>query len=122
MNILLIGGTGIISTAVAELAAARGDTVYLLKRGQRTKELAGKTRAIVADKNDRVAMKKALGDLRVDAVANFIAYTAEDVEKDVELFLGKTKQYLVISSASAYQKPPNHYVLTESTPLQNPFW
>jgi nucleoside-diphosphate-sugar epimerase len=122
MNILLIGGTGIISSAVAELAIARGHTVYLLNRGQRANELSAKTRAIIADKNDRAAMQKALGDLQFDAVANFIAFTAEDVEKDVEMFLGRTKQYLVISSASAYQKPPNHYVLTESTPLHNPFW
>lgn len=122
MNILLIGGTGIISSAVAELAIARGHTVYLLNRGQRANELSAKTRAIIADKNDRAAMKTALGDLQFDAVANFIAFTAEDVEKDVELFLGRTKQYLVISSASAYQKPPNHYRITESTPLHNPFW
>jgi len=121
-NILLIGGTGIISSAVAELAAARGHTVYLLNRGQRSNELAAKTRAIVADKNDREGMKKALGDLHFDAVANFIAFKPEDVEKDVELFLGRTNQYLVISSASAYQKPPNHYRLTESTPLHNPYW
>lgn len=122
MNILLIGGTGIISSAVAEAAAQRGHTVYLLNRGQRENTLAGTTRSIVADKNDRAAMKKALEGLQFDAVANFIAFTAEDVEKDVEIFLGRTKQYLVISSASAYQKPPNHFRITESTPLHNPFW
>src|SRR5438552_1407749 len=105
MNILLIGGTGIISSAVAELAVERGHTVYLLNRGQRANPLGNKIRNLVADKNDRAALKKVLAGLSFDAVANFIAFTAVDVEKDVETFLGKTKQYLVISSASAYQKP-----------------
>lgn len=122
MNILLIGGTGIISQAVTELAVSRGHAVWLLNRGKRNHGLSGKVREIVADKNDRAAMKKVLGDLRFDAVANFIAYTAEELEKDVELFHGRTGHYLVISSASVYQKPPNHYLVTESTPAHNPYW
>lgn len=122
MNILLIGGTGIISQAVTELAVARGHSVWLLNRGKRDHGLAGKVREIVADKNDRAAMQKALGDQRFDAVANFIAYTAEELEKDVDFFHGRTGHYLVISSASVYQKPPNHYLVTESTPAHNPYW
>jgi len=122
MKLLLIGGTGIISQAVTELAVTRGYEVFLLNRGKRNHGLSGKVQELVADKNDRASMRTALGNLRFDAVANFIAYTAEDVEKDVELFHGRTSQYLVISSASVYQKPPNHYLVTESTPAHNPYW
>ena len=122
MDILLIGGTGIISTAVTELLLRRGDNVYLLNRGKRENPFAGKARQIVADKTDRAGMKKALEGLKFDAVANFIAFNADDVAKDVETFAGMTKQYLLISSASAYQKPPTHYIVTESTPLHNPYW
>ncbi|MCW8132845.1 MAG: SDR family oxidoreductase [Planctomycetota bacterium] len=122
MKILLIGGTGIISQAVTELAVARGHEVFLLNRGKRNHGLPGQVREIVADKNDRDAMRAALGGLTFDSVANFIAFTAEDVEKDVDLFLGRTAQYVVISSASVYQKPPNHHHVTESTPAHNPYW
>src|SRR5258708_6872702 len=109
LRILLIGGTGIISQAVAELLAGRGHSVYLLNRGKRPNPLAGKTHALIADKNDPAAVAVAIAGLSFDAVANFIAYTPADVERDCEIFLGRTRQYLVISSASAYQKPPNHY-------------
>jgi len=122
MKILLIGGTGIISEAVTELAVRQGHEVWLLNRGQRLKDLPAGTRHLSVDKNDRSAMKKALEGQRFEAVANFIAFVPEDVLMDAEVFLGKTAQYLVISSASAYQKPPNHFRVTESTPLHNPFW
>jgi len=130
MQILLIGGTGIISSAVTERLLTQGHTVYLLNRGQRRNEFSGRTRDIVVDKNDRNALRDALDKLdaragsgrQFDAVANFIAYNGHDVELDVETFAGRTGQYLVISSASAYQKPPSHYRVTESTPLCNPYW
>jgi len=130
MQILLIGGTGIISSAVTDLLLQQGHTVYLLNRGQSRNEFSGRTRDVVVDKNDRHALRAALDQLdararsgrQFDAVANFIAYNGRDVELDVETFAGRTDQYLVISSASAYQKPPNHYRVSESTPLCNPFW
>ncbi|HTL52411.1 MAG TPA: SDR family oxidoreductase [Planctomycetota bacterium] len=122
MKILIIGGTGTISQAVTELAAARGHEIWLLNRGQRDHGLGKRVHNLVADKNNRAAMRAALGDLTFDAVANFIAFTAEELADDVALFLGRTAQYLVISSASVYQKPPNHYRITESTPAHNPFW
>jgi nucleoside-diphosphate-sugar epimerase len=122
MNVLLIGGTGIISSAVTDLLLQRGHTVYLLNRGKRSNEFTGRTKDIIVDKNDRAALKTALGSLQFDAVANFIAFNAADVDLDVDAFIGRTAQYIVISSASAYQKPPNHYRVTESTPLCNPYW
>jgi nucleoside-diphosphate-sugar epimerase len=122
MNVLLIGGTGAISQAVSELAVQRGHTVWLLNRNKSSIPPAPGTRAIIADKNDRAGMRQALAGPRFDVVANFIAYNAEDVQKDVELFAEKTSQYIVISSASAYQKPPNYHVVTESTPVHNPYW
>jgi nucleoside-diphosphate-sugar epimerase len=75
-----------------------------------------------ADINDRAAITKALADRTFDVIVNWVAYTASDVERDIELFRGKTRQYIFISSASAYQKPAAHYLITEATPLANPHW
>ena len=79
-------------------------------------------RSIVADIHDEQAVAKAIAHESYDVVAQFIGYTAKDVERDIRLFQHKTKQYIFISSASAYQKPQTDYRITESTPLVNPFW
>ncbi|MGH7142990.1 MAG: NAD-dependent epimerase/dehydratase family protein, partial [Planctomycetota bacterium] len=97
MNILMIGGTGTISQAVTELAVRRGHAVSLLNRGKRDLKFSAPVEQIVADKTDRAGMRAALGSRSFDVVANFIAYTAEDVAADVDLFLGRTGQYMVIS-------------------------
>lgn len=120
MRVLFIGGTGIISTACVELAVERGHEVAVLNRGKRF-EMPG-TRQIVADVNDLRAAKAALGDARWDAVVDFVTFAPEEVEKRVELLAGRTRQYIFISSASAYQRPVLDYLVTESTPLMNPFW
>lgn len=121
MRILFIGGTGNISSACASLAIARGHELYLLNRGQRGSLPAG-AKSIIADLHDEKATAAALADRSWDAVVNFIAFTPEDVERDLRLFSGRTAQYLFISSASAYQRPALSYLVTESTPLVNPFW
>jgi len=121
MRILFIGGTGNISAACARLCIARGMDVTLLNRGLRVPALPG-ARTLRADIQDARAVARALGSERFDAVANFIAYKAADVERDIALFAGRTPQYVFISSAAAYQKPLGHPTVTESTPLKNPFW
>jgi nucleoside-diphosphate-sugar epimerase len=121
MRILFIGGTGVISTACTQLAIARGHDLTLLNRGQRTQAPAG-AKVIVADHHDEAATAKALAGMSWDVVVNFIAFSPDDVERDLRLFRGRTAQYVFISSASAYQRPVKHYLVTESTPLCNPFW
>ncbi len=121
MKALFIGGTGAISTAVSRLALARGIELAHLNRGQRGADLPG-VRQITADVHDRAAVESALAGERFDVVVDWIAYTPEDIERDLALFSGKAGQFVFISSASAYQKPPAHYLITESTPLYNPFW
>lgn len=119
MKALFIGGTGTISADVVELAQQRGWEITLLNRGSR--KLPEGMRSIIADIHDEEAVAKAVTDESYDVVAQFIAYTAEDVERDIRLFRDKTKQYIFISSASAYQKPlllPYY----RSTPLVNPYW
>ena len=120
MKALFIGGTGTISTDVVELAQQRGWEITLLNRG--SKKLPEGVGSIIADIHDEEAVAKAIADESYDVVAQFIAYTAEDVERDIRLFRNKTKQYIFISSASAYQKPLADYRITESTPLVNPYW
>lgn len=120
MKALFIGGTGTISTDVVELAQQRGWEITLLNRG--SKKLPEGVGSITADIHDEEAVAKAIADESYDVVAQFIAYTAEDVERDIRLFRNKTKQYIFISSASAYQKPLADYRITESTPLVNPYW
>ena len=121
MRMLFIGGTGFISTAVSRQAVAEGVELYLLNRGLRGAPPEG-THALTADINQPEAVRAALRDLKFDVVVNWIAYTPEDIERDLSFFKGRTGQYVFISSAAAYQKPPAHYVITEETPLVNPFW
>jgi nucleoside-diphosphate-sugar epimerase len=120
MKVLFIGGTGIISTACTQLALARGLHVTVLNRGQR-EGLRGPEQ-IVVDINDAHAVATALGHQRWDAVVDFISFTPAEIEQRLALFRGRTGQFIFISSASAYQKPLAHYLLTESTPLVNPYW
>ena len=120
MKILFIGGTGIISTACTQLAIARGFHVTLLNRGQR--EVINGAHQITTDINDPAAAGHALAGTSWDAVVDFISFTPADIEARLALFRGRTGQYIYISSASAYQKPVTHYLVTESTPLANPFW
>jgi len=121
MKVLFIGGTGNISTDVSRLALQQGVDLYLLNRGQTGITLPG-THSIVADIHQPEQVRAALEGLYFDAIVNWIAYTPADVEQDIALFEGKTSQYIFISSASAYQKPPAHPIITESTPLVNPYW
>ncbi len=122
MKVLFIGGTGNISAACSRLALHQGIEVTLLNRGKTDIDGLEKARQITADINDAASVKKAIGEVHYDVIANFIAFTPEDVERDLELFSGRTDQYIFISSASAYQKPLSHPVITESTPLANPYW
>lgn len=120
MKVLFIGGTGIISTACTKLAIERGIQLTVLNRGQHA-ALRG-PHQIVADINDPRAAAAALGDQRWDAVVDFITFTPAEIEQRLAHFRGRTGHYIFISSASAYQKPLAHYLVTESTPLVNPFW
>jgi len=122
MKVLFIGGTGLISTAVSKLALEKGYDLTLLNRGsnRELEELGAKY--LIADINDPESVKQAVFGLNFDTVVNWIAYTPEDVIRDFDLFRGMTGQYIFISSASAYQKPLSHYLITESTPLINPYW
>jgi nucleoside-diphosphate-sugar epimerase len=121
MKILFIGGTGIISTASTALAAKRGMDITLLSRGQHPSELPAGVKTVIADVNDPAALQK-LEHESFDAVVDWIAFTPADIERDLKLFRGRTRQFVFISSASAYQKPQTHYLMTESTPLANPYW
>jgi nucleoside-diphosphate-sugar epimerase len=122
MKVLFIGGTGNISTAVTQLAAEQGIEMTLLRRGQRVADLPANVRTITADIADEPAVAQALGNQSFDAVVDWIAFTTANIDRDIRLFRGRTNQFIFISSASAYQKPVSHYLITESTPLANPFW
>ena len=122
MKILLIGGTGTISMAITKLLAGQGHEVILLNRGGRNTGLPDNVRTIQCDiSNEKEAAEK-LGDMSFDCVGEFIGFVPQQVERDIRLFSGRTKQYIYISSASAYQKPLADCVITESTPLANPHW
>lgn len=120
MRILFIGGPGNIGASCARLCVERGMEVVLLNRGGRHPEVEG-ARTLQAD-IDSGRAHALLRNERFDAVADFIAFTPAQVKRDIELFAGRTRQYFFISSASAYQKPLVHPVVSESTPLKNPFW
>ncbi|MBN2717340.1 MAG: SDR family oxidoreductase [Deltaproteobacteria bacterium] len=120
MKILFIGGTGNISSAVSNRAIAMGIDLTLLNRGSR--EPIEGAQNITVDIADEAALHRALAGKQFDCVVNWIAFTPADVARDIRLFGDKTSQYIFISSASAYQKPPLVPIITESTPLCNPHW
>jgi nucleoside-diphosphate-sugar epimerase len=122
MKALFIGGTGTISTAITQLAPGYGFDLYLLNRGNRSELVPDGIKIIEADINNEADVKEKLKDMSFDVVAQFIAFDTEALKRDVRLFTGKTKQYIFISSASAYQKPLSNPYITESTPLSNPYW
>lgn len=121
MKVLFIGGTGFISSAVSRMAVEKGFELYLLNRGQRASEIPGIIQ-LIGDIHNPESLRNALKDLKFDVVVDWIAFTPEDIERDLAVFRGRTRQFVFISSASAYQKPSLNYLITESTPLYNPFW
>lgn len=122
MKILLIGGTGTISSAITRQLAETNHEVYLLNRGNNNKHLPLSIKQIVADINNEEEAKAALNGMAFDAVCDFIGFVPAQLERDYRLFAGKTKQFLFISSASAYHKPVRDYRITEATTLANPYW
>ncbi|MBR5302719.1 MAG: SDR family oxidoreductase [Clostridia bacterium] len=123
MKALFIGGTGTISMAITRALAKNPDwELYLLNRGTRKTEIPEGVKTIMADVNDEAQTAKALEGMTFDCVCDFIGFVPGQLERDYRLFKGKTKQFMYISSASAYQTPPADYRITEGTPLYNPFW
>lgn len=122
MKVLLIGGTGTISMAITKLLLRKGEEVWLLNRGTRTAELPEGANFITTDIGNEEETAKKLEGMTFDAVCEFIGFVPSQLERDYRLFAGKTKQYIYISSASAYQKPLSDFKITESTPLSNPYW
>ena len=123
LRVLFIGGSGIISAGCSQLAAERGIKLSVLNRGAtHLRPLPPEATVLDGDIRDHLAAREALGDLEFDAVVDWVAFTPEHVQADIELFHGRTGQYVFISSASAYQTPPARVPVTESTPLRNPFW
>ena len=123
MKALFVGGTGVISTAIVKrLVNELGWEVWLINRGNRNHVLPEGVHQIVADINDEADVRSKLGDATFDVVGEFIGFTVDQVERDYRLFKGRTRQYIYISSASAYHKPAANYVITEGTTLANPHW
>jgi nucleoside-diphosphate-sugar epimerase len=122
-NILFVGGTGVISAAAAERAVALGHRLTILNRGKSTdRPVPDGAEVLHADVRDALAVQEVLGGREFDAVADFIAFTPDHARASMELFRSRVGQYVFISSASAYQKPPARLPVVESTPLKNPFW
>lgn len=122
MKILFIGGTGTISTAITKAVCEQGHELYLVNRGLRDKKLPEGVIQLICDVNQEEEFAKIIAPYEFDVVADFIAFHPEQLQRDVRLFKTKTKQFIFISSASAYQKPLADYRITEGTPLSNPYW
>ena len=124
MKILFIGGTGVISSACSDLVLSRGHELFILNRSTSTKHpLPEGATLLKGDVHaDEAQLAALLAGHRFDAVVDYIAYSINDIERDLRLFREATDQFVFISSASAYQKPPKNYLITEETPLENPYW
>lgn len=122
MRVLFIGGTGNLSTACTAEAIRRGMEVVHLNRGTHPEKEQAGVSVIKADIRDARATAAALRGWHFDAVVQFLAFTPEQVRADIEIFSGMTDQYVLISSASVYRKTSLTPVITEDSPLENPFW
>jgi nucleoside-diphosphate-sugar epimerase len=123
LKVLFIGGSGVISSACARVAVESGIDLYVLNRGQSTlRPLPAGVHEMRGDARNPASVRDAIKELEFDSVVDFVAFVPEHVRSDIEVFRGRTGQYVFISSASAYQKPPARMPVTESTPLKNPFW
>ena len=122
MKILIIGGTGTISSAITRQLAASGHDLWLLNRGNRKDEVPANVKQVITDIDNEHEVLRQLGDEQFDAVCEFIGFVPAQVERDIRLFKGRTRQYVYISSASAYNKPAANHVITEGTTLANPYW
>lgn len=122
MRILFIGGTGLISSGCSPAVLDAGHELWLLNRGRSPLPAPAGARALHADATNEREVVRTIAGADWDAVVQWVAYTPDQVAQDLRVFAGLTGQYVFISSASAYRKPPNHWLITESTPLENPFW
>ena len=122
MKILFIGGTGTISLAISRRLAESGHELFLFNRGNKNTLLPDAVHLFCGDIHDEADAARLLEGHSFDVAADFIAFEPSDIERDFRLFRDKARQFIFISSASAYQKPPVHYIVTESTPLSNPYW
>jgi nucleoside-diphosphate-sugar epimerase len=123
LRVLFIGGTGVISSACARVAVAHGIDLFVLNRGRSTdRPLPSGVTTLRADIREPRSVRSEINDRDFDTVVDWVAFTPDQVRTDIELFSGRTAQYVFISSASAYQTPPARVPVTESTPLRNPFW
>jgi nucleoside-diphosphate-sugar epimerase len=123
MNVLFIGGTGIISSACSRLAVELGIRLTLINRGQSSiRPVPLEAEVLQADIHQPDSVRALLKNRRFDVVVNWVAYTPEQVETDLQLFQGRTGQYIFISSASTYHKPIRHLPITEGMLLHNPYW
>ena len=118
----MIGGTGTISSAITRQLAAGGHDLWLLNRGNRKNEVPESVKQVIVDVSDEAEVLRLLGDEQFDAVCEFIGFLPSQVERDIRLFSGRSRQYVYISSASAYNKPAASHVITEGTTLANPHW
>lgn len=121
---LFIGGTGTISTAItARLACMENEwELYLINRGNRSEVIPPQVKRITVNIDDEQAVAQRLQGMQFDCVCDFIGFVPQQLERDYRLFAGKTKQFIYISSASAYAKPVRNFVIDEGTPLANPYW
>ena len=122
MKILMIGGTGTISSAITRQLAESDNELWLLNRGTRKHEVPASVKQIIANIDDEAEVLRQIGDTQFDAVCEFIGFLPSQVERDIRLFKGRTRQYVYISSASAYNKPAASHIISEGTTLANPYW
>ena len=119
----MIGGTGTISSAITRHLVAGGHELWLINRGNRTAELPQGVKLVTGDINNQPQeVVDKLGNETFDVVCQFIGFLPEQVARDIRIFANRTRQYVFISSASAYNKPVRHHVITEGTSLANPYW
>ncbi|MCR9138281.1 MAG: NAD(P)H-binding protein [Alphaproteobacteria bacterium] len=121
LRVLFVGGSGQISLPCVIQAVAAGHDVTIVNRGISDVDLPTSVSRKIGDMDDHQSYAAAV-DGTYDVVCQFLVFEPAQAMRDIAQFTGKTKQYIFISSASAYRKPVTDFPITESVPLDNPYW
>ena len=123
MKILVLGGTGLISTGITHLLLERGDRVTHYNRGQRAHEFADRVTIMTGNRYDHQAFETQMAELPTfDAVLDMIGYRPEDVQSLVRAFGGKTGHLVYCSTVDVYAHPASSYPVKESEPFKPTSW
>jgi nucleoside-diphosphate-sugar epimerase len=116
MKVLIIGGTGLISSAVVAQLVERCDEVSIITRGQSPRSLPAGARHITGDRTEPGFVEQMRAGPNFDCVIDMVCFEPVEAENAVRAFAGRTGQYIFTSTVDVYRKPAGRYPYREDEP------